>query len=873
MNRSLKAWGFTASSFIVGLSAAPIAAQVVPDTTLPVGARSQVSGNPTVQIDGGARRGSNLFHSFSQFSVPTGGSAYFNNAADVQNIFTRVTGGSVSNIDGVLRANGTANLFLLNPNGILFGANASLNIGGSFVATTANSINFADGFQYSATNPQTAPLLTVSAPVGLQMGANPGTIRVQGNGYALAVQVPIFSPINRGNSTSGLRVAAGKTLALLGGDLDIAGGTLTAEQGHIELGSVRDGQVNLSATPSGFAFAYQGSQRSGAIRLSQQALADASGGGVIQVQGNQVSLVDGSLLLLQNQGTQAGGSIRVNAAQSFDTSGSSADGRFPGGLDSETVGVGRGADLVVSTRQLLVQNGAAIVARSYSAARTGNVLVNAPDSVQVSGFSPLNPSLSSGLSTAAFGSGAVGDTTVSTGRLLALNGGGISASSYGSGNAGEVKVDATESVELLGQSSLFAPSSVSAAAAGAGNGGKVSVNTARLVIQDGANVSSSTVATGNAGSVTITAGEFVEVRGGVPGSSLASFVGSSAPIVSALLRQALGLPDRPSGNSGNLTINTPRLNISDGANVSVSNDGTGSAGTVQVNANAIVVDRRGAITAATTSGEGGNLDLNVRDFLLLRNNSKITTSAGGSGNGGNIRIDARSIVAVPTENSDIRANSANARGGNVTINAAGIFGLQFRPQDTPLSDITATGANSALSGTVQLNIERLDPTSGLVALPTTVVDSSRLIAQGCPANQGNSFVISGRGGLPPTPEQQLDDDAAWGDRRRLFVDGGGGRVEVDGRGGRGEVGERRGRGDTETKGRGEAIANLSASSTSDLSATPRLSLSASSASDTPMIEATGWQTTPTGAIVLVATTPNPTVQNPLNQSIVCSGRH
>ena len=114
---------------------------------------------------------------------------------------------------------------------------------------------------------------------------------------------------------------------------------------------------------------------------------------------------------------------------------------------------------------------------------------------------------------------------------------------------------------------------------------------------------------------------------------------------------------------------------------------------------------------------------------------------------------------MPTENSDIRANSVNARGGNVTINASGIFGIQFRPQDTPLSDITATGAKSALNCTVQLNIDRLDPTSGLVALPTTVVDSSRLIAQECPANQGNSFVITGRGGLPPTPEQQLDDDA------------------------------------------------------------------------------------------------------------------
>lgn len=195
---------------------------------------------------------------------------------------------------------------------------------------------------------------------------------------------------------------------------------------------------------------------------------------------------------------------------------------------------------------------------------------------------------------------------------------------------------------------------------------------------------------------------------------------------------------------------------------------------------------------------------------MLWNNSQITTSAGG--NGGNIRINGGSIVAVPTENSDIRANSVNARGGN---------------------------------GTVQLNIDLLDPTSGLVALPTTVVDSSRLIAQGCPANQGNSFVISGRGGLPPTPEQQLDDDAEWGDRRRLTVV----QQAVS------RVGVRRQKPEVRIN--------------SELKTLPD---TRHSAPGTPIIEATGWQVTPTGAIVLVATTPVPTVQNRLPQLIVCPVR-
>lgn len=165
MNRSHQTvWVLTGNILSAWLHAQPIAAQVIPDTTLPVGERAQVSGNANAQIDGGARRGDNLFHSFSQFSIPTGGSAYFNNAASVQNIFTRVTGGSVSNLDGLIRANGAANLFLLNPNGILFGPNASLNLGGSFVATTANAIGFPNGevFSSDATQPLPSQLLTVN---------------------------------------------------------------------------------------------------------------------------------------------------------------------------------------------------------------------------------------------------------------------------------------------------------------------------------------------------------------------------------------------------------------------------------------------------------------------------------------------------------------------------------------------------------------------------------------------------------------------------------------------------------------------------------------------------------------------------------------
>jgi filamentous hemagglutinin family protein len=135
-------------------------AQVTPDGTTSTTV-NQDGNNFT--IEEGDRVGDNLFHSFNEFSVPTSGSAAFNNAGDIANIFSRVTGSSISSIDGLLSANGAANLFLINPNGIIFGENASLNLGGSFFASTADSLLFEGDTEFSAYNPQAPPLFSTSA--------------------------------------------------------------------------------------------------------------------------------------------------------------------------------------------------------------------------------------------------------------------------------------------------------------------------------------------------------------------------------------------------------------------------------------------------------------------------------------------------------------------------------------------------------------------------------------------------------------------------------------------------------------------------------------------------------------------------------------
>ncbi|MGF1958114.1 MAG: filamentous hemagglutinin N-terminal domain-containing protein [Aulosira sp. DedVER01a] len=182
-----------------------VQAQIVPDGTL--GAEStkltpnaNVQGLPATLIEGGASRGINLFQSFLQFNVSDGQRVYFANPAGIENIFTRVTGSDPSKIFGTLGVDGRANLFFLNPNGIIFGSNARLDVPGSFLATTANSFVFENGLKFSATNPEAAPLLTVSLRPGLQFGANqPASIRNTAN------------------------LSVGQDLSLIAGNLDLQG--------------------------------------------------------------------------------------------------------------------------------------------------------------------------------------------------------------------------------------------------------------------------------------------------------------------------------------------------------------------------------------------------------------------------------------------------------------------------------------------------------------------------------------------------------------------------------------------------------------------------------------------------------------------------
>jgi filamentous hemagglutinin family protein len=307
-----------------------VLAQVTSDGTV----NTQVTENGnTAEITGGETREDNLFHSFEDFSVKTGNEAFFNNADSISNIFSRVTGGKVSDIDGAIRANGSANLFLINPAGIIFGEGASLKIGGSFYGSSASSILFEDG-EFSATDLDNPPLLTVNAPIGLGFRDQPGDI----------------TNSSVANDGSGLAVDSGKSISLLGGNVSFNGGRVTAPRGIINLGGLSTaGEISIDANNS-LSFADKVAQSN--VSLSNNAVVNVSsdGGGLISVNANNLELI-GESLFLANIDEGLGSENSVAGTIEVKSNAFSADNKSL--IHSDNLGNGEAGTIDITTNTCL----------------------------------------------------------------------------------------------------------------------------------------------------------------------------------------------------------------------------------------------------------------------------------------------------------------------------------------------------------------------------------------------------------------------------------------------------------------------------------------------------------------------------------------
>ncbi len=833
----------------------PSSAQIIPDSTLPV--NSHIPPNSTtskIVIDGGttAKPSNNLFHSFTQFSVPAGGTAYFNNTLDIRNIFIRVTGGNISKIYGTLQANGTANLFLLNPNGIIFGKDAHLNIGGSFVGTTANALGFGNQGFFSATSTNTHPLLTVDPSIFVfnQQTAQPIT------------------------NKSNLGVLQGRSLLLLGGNVNLKGGQLLAPGGRVELGGIAGaGTVELTVDGNNLRLSYpEGVHRADVLLYNGADVnVKAGGGGTIVINAYKFTM-DGSTLEAgikqgnTSPGSQAG-NIDINATGEITLGNKSVITNL---VDSQTIvlpTIGNGGDINITAEKLNLSDGANLNASTGGTGNAGNVNINVRDTVSFDGVSKdYNSGAFSKVDPTGVGNG--GAVNITTGSLIVTNGASVSTSTTGHGNAGNVNIHARDvyfegKSDDTGTATGNNPSGVFSAVGrvyipavgnggninipAVGNGGNIDIVAESLYLNNGAALVAGTIGMGNGGKISVEVKESINLANA---SSINSAVGpggignggniiikarSLSTTDSAVFTSVLGPqpgfeggrgnggniqviandsinlvssskvpiflinPLNPSqrintneffrglianneantigsaGNimittgtfqvqeravvnaetfnanpGGNITINSNTFQALNGGQLTANSQGTGGAGNLIITTRDFRLDN-GKITATTQEGDRGNITVQAKNIDLL-NASQIATNASKNANGGNININTEVIAAL--ENSAITANAVKGKGGNIEINTQAIFSSRD-------SKITAS-SELGIDGLVKINTPGIDPTRGLVVLPTTpevpvVADACQAVGESrLRGTRVSSFYGNiGRAGLIPNPSEAL----------------------------------------------------------------------------------------------------------------------
>ena len=722
--------------------------QIIPDRTTDT---SVYPCQNTCNITGGTVAGQNLFHSFTEFNVGAGESIYFADPG-VTNIFNRVTGSNISNINGTLGvSDGNANLWLLNSNGIIFGEGGSLDLNGSFVATTADEIQFGNGNSFSAIpqEPENLALLTVdpSALFFNQMG-HKGSIVAKGANLSVPPKSNITFVGQQTDENSGIWFEAS---------------SLNAPEGNISLGAIAgEGKIGINLDSK---LNFPKHITKGNINLTQSSSLNGSGtnpssiyltgdsvklagrsqvlienfgsadDGEINLEVNHLSIQENSKILSSNSSTSKGNSADINVkAQSVEVIG--RDNRIfqqfliqnvqladssrvdSSVIETLTFGTGDSGNINIEAKNLFIDRGGRVGSTTFDRGATGNLNIDISDALKISG---------SGLFTGstAFVPGAVGKISINTDRLTIAKAGVISSSTLGNGDAGSLNINASSLIEIQDTpANSFIPTGIySNAVWGVGKGGNLGIDTPKLTISGGSSISASSGGIinnnnvtdtvpfgGNGGNVAIDAesvniqgasadGKFsssilnntttnnpagdliintenllVNENGFISASSIGTGEGGNISIKAAnsvnisgnsvnslqqllleslqgklkveAIRGGLAALTINDGRAGNITIDTPQLNVNNGAIVSTATFGKGDAGNLNINvAENVNITGAAIISPTFAEGDAGKIELYTKNLNILQGGA-IASASVGSGSAGDISILARESIAI-----------------------------------------------------------------------------------------------------------------------------------------------------------------------------------------------------------------------------------
>ena len=675
-----------------------------------------------VTINDGDRAGNNLFHSFEQFSVPDEGSASFNNPTDIENIFSRVTGGDVSNVNGTINANGGANLLLINPSGIVFGENATLNIGGSFMATSADSLVFESG-EFSAVNPDAAPILTINRPIGLNFSNNPGNI-VNRSNFGLQTTsvdiglIPEFTVLD----SVGLQVNDGETISFIGGNvvLENASG-ITASGGTVELGGLSEAGV-IAVSNNSLVFP-EGVER-GDVILTGQSRVNVTGdnGGFININAKNLELSQQSELyagIAENSGSDSvAEDINIDATDSVRIIGeldNSSGDSFEELLEAQafvrdygtgirnTVGlpstrrnpdrstsIGNGGDINIDTTTLELRNVAIIDTSIFGTGNGGDINISAGN-ITLSGdlstlISRVRGTISDRIVDSAIGDG--GNININTDTISFEKQTGIlsEVQPEAMGNGGDININATEEVALINENGFsFFLTQLNTGAVG--NGGNININAGSFSSNPNSLLLSDTQSMGNAGNITITTESNITLDSSqIQSQTIGDAVGNAGNITlsagdSLLVTEGtLILADTQAvGDGGNISVSASNRLVFSGISeagfpsqfvAGLSRPSSqGRGGTIEINAGELSLSDATFITSNSVPnsvGEAGDIIIDV-DRLNLQDNSLINTFTGNSDDGGSITVNAQNIN-LTSGGKILAATEGGGDGGNINLN-------------------------------------------------------------------------------------------------------------------------------------------------------------------------------------------------------------